>query len=211
MTSNSFFPLRWLRNFTLAASICWIAILQIGCHSNEVANRQVPTTSPELVQSCLLCHSNREMQRGPVIAGLPAWYQEIQLRKFLDGTRGKNPKNRSEYLMGSGVTLIKTEEDLTAIASYFASLPATNHIKTNNGKTVTTYNGKNVTTYYGKTIETYNNDKTVETYNGKTVETYYGKTSRDKTSHGKTNHGKTNYDQPTHITSEVHFKAPASD
>lgn len=73
------------------------------------------------------------MQRGPVIAGLPAWYQENQLRKFMSGLRGQNPKNRSEYLMGSGVSLITTEEDLTAAVAYFSQLPATNHIKTVRG------------------------------------------------------------------------------
>jgi cytochrome c oxidase subunit 2 len=73
------------------------------------------------------------MQRGPVIAGLPTWYQELQLRKFIDGTRGKNPENKSEYLMGSGISLIQSEEDLQAIATYFSRLPAAKHIKTIRG------------------------------------------------------------------------------
>ena len=46
------------------------------------------------VDACMICHSTREMQRGPVLDGLPAWYLEAQLKKFQTGQRGKNPKTR---------------------------------------------------------------------------------------------------------------------
>lgn len=73
------------------------------------------------------------MQRGPIIDGLPAWYIEDQLEKFLAGVRGKNSTNKSEFLMGSGVTLLKNESDVATVVSYFSQLPPANHLKTVRG------------------------------------------------------------------------------
>ena len=86
-----------------------------------------------LVQSCLLCHSTREMQRGPIIDGLPAWYLELQLRRFMTGERGKNPDNKAEYLMGSGISLLKSEEDMATAVQHFSRLPPAKHLKTIRG------------------------------------------------------------------------------
>ena len=53
-----------------------------------------------LISECLVCHSNKEAQRGPVIHGMERWYLIDQLEKFKSGVRGQRPSNRSEYLMG---------------------------------------------------------------------------------------------------------------
>jgi cytochrome c553 len=42
-----------------------------------------------LVAECLLCHSNKEAQRGPVLHGMETWYLMDQLEKFRSGVRGK--------------------------------------------------------------------------------------------------------------------------
>jgi cytochrome c553 len=73
------------------------------------------------------------MQRGPIIDGLPAWYLERQLRLFMSGERGRNPENRSEYLMGSGISLLKTDDDLAAVVRHFSQLPPARHVKTIRG------------------------------------------------------------------------------
>ena len=51
------------------------------------------------LDACLVCHSTREMQRGPVLDGLPEWYLAGQLREFKLGRRGNNPANRAGVLM----------------------------------------------------------------------------------------------------------------
>lgn len=113
--------------------------LLTGCSSRKPEPAAPPTadaaTSPTnaLVQSCLLCHSTREMQRGPIIDGLPAWYLELQLRRFMTGERGKNPDNKSEFLMGSGISLLQTEDDLATVVRHFSSLPPAKHVKTIRG------------------------------------------------------------------------------
>ncbi len=115
----------------------WVVLLN-GC-SQRAPKGTVYMPVPELaaseplVQSCLLCHSTREMQRGPIIDGLPAWYLELQLRRFMTGERGTNPENKSEFLMGSGITLLKTEDDLAAVVRHFSSLPPARHVKTIRG------------------------------------------------------------------------------
>ncbi|HAV62977.1 MAG TPA: hypothetical protein DCY13_11505 [Verrucomicrobiales bacterium] len=109
-----------------------------GCQSRSqlppAAIAEVATTSTNaLVNSCLICHGTREMQRGPVLDGLPAWYLELQLRKFLAGVRGCNPENRSEHLMGSGISLLRTEADFEVAVKLFSEKPPQDHLKTIRG------------------------------------------------------------------------------
>jgi len=73
------------------------------------------------------------MQRGPIIDGLPAWYLELQLRRFMTGERGKNPDNKSEFLMGSGISLLQTDDDLATVVLHFSQLPPAKHVKTIRG------------------------------------------------------------------------------
>lgn len=47
----------------------------------------------------------------------------------MTGVRGQNPTNKSEFLMGSGVTLLKTDADVEEVVSYFSQLPPANHVK----------------------------------------------------------------------------------
>jgi cytochrome c553 len=86
-----------------------------------------------LYQSCLLCHSTQEMQRGPVLDGMEAWYVLEQLKKFDQGIRGTNPKNRAEFLMGASMARIQGEPELQAVAEYISTRPAKKHLTTLEG------------------------------------------------------------------------------
>ena len=80
-----------------------------------------------LVAECMLCHSNKEAQRGPILHGMEMWYLMDQLEKFRSGVRGKLASNRSEYLMGVGARKIKDDFELAYVASWFSEqdpLPA---------------------------------------------------------------------------------------
>ncbi|MBT4227020.1 MAG: c-type cytochrome [Verrucomicrobia bacterium] len=72
------------------------------------------------IDACMVCHSTREMQRGPVLDGLPEWYLAEQLRNFKSGHRGKNPANRAEALMGVAMAKVETEAQLAALARNFS-------------------------------------------------------------------------------------------
>ena len=93
-----------------------------GTPPSRLAARTVPTVDKATLDACMVCHSTKEMQRGPVLDGLPAWYLEAQLKKFQTGQRGKNPKNKAEQLMGAAMSKIKTDTELTALAVHFGKL-----------------------------------------------------------------------------------------
>ncbi|MBS33085.1 MAG: hypothetical protein CMO68_01600 [Verrucomicrobiales bacterium] len=75
-----------------------------------------------ILDACLVCHSTREMQRGPVLDGLPEWYLAGQLREFKLGRRGNNPANRAGVLMGAAMAKVETEAQFTTLARHFAAL-----------------------------------------------------------------------------------------
>ncbi|MBT5915450.1 MAG: c-type cytochrome [Opitutae bacterium] len=80
-----------------------------------------------LVAECMLCHSNKEAQRGPILHGMEMWYLMDQLEKFRSGVRGKLASNRSEYLMGVGARKIKDDFELAYVSNWFSEqdpLPA---------------------------------------------------------------------------------------
>ncbi len=68
------------------------------------------------------------MQRGPILEGLPAWYVELQLRKFRDGIRGRNDANKSELLMGAGESILEDEGEIRAVAAHIAGLAPRKHL-----------------------------------------------------------------------------------
>jgi len=100
--------------------------LGVGCVQGP-SEAQSPLAAPALgqvdtatIDACMVCHSTREMQRGPVLDGLPEWYLAEQLRNFKSGHRGKNPANRAEALMGAAMAKVETEAQLAALARHFA-------------------------------------------------------------------------------------------
>lgn len=95
----------------------------------------------EIFQSCRLCHGAREMQRGPILDGLPGWYVAAQLKKLKNGVRGANPENRSAFLMASTMSALRSEKEIERVAEWISGLLPQNHLKTvrgdvEHGKTV---------------------------------------------------------------------------
>ena len=118
---------RWflLRHCAGLASGLWL-VAGAGCvqgpseaESLLVASAlgQVDTAT---IDACMVCHSTREMQRGPVLDGLPEWYLADQLRKFKSGYRGKNAANRAEALMGVAMAKVGTDEQLADLTRHFS-------------------------------------------------------------------------------------------
>lgn len=108
-----------------------VSILLIsGCaREPELTEEEFDKAKSLFADSCLICHSAQEMQRGPIIDGLPAWYSQAQLEKFRDGKRGQNPENRSELLMGSARDRFADDETIRLLSAYVAQLPPKPHIK----------------------------------------------------------------------------------
>ena len=114
----------------------FLPLLLWGCSDSPSPATNTPDTKPEpsfeaptvqLTQAqkdaCLLCHSNKEMQRGPVLDGMEEWYVLEQLKKFKSGLRGADPSNKAETLMASAMKDIEGEGTLLAYAQFIANLP----------------------------------------------------------------------------------------
>ena len=114
----------------LALSTAASVLLMLGCARKPALTEEEFAKAESLfAESCLICHSNQEMQRGPIIDGLPAWYGKAQLEKFRDGIRGQNPENRSELLMGSARDRFSDDETIRLLSTCIADLPLRPHVK----------------------------------------------------------------------------------
>ncbi len=105
----------------------WVLLAGQGCVRDERGLRTFPAdggapgqVDKATIDACMVCHSTREMQRGPVLDGLPEWYLADQLKKFKSGQRGKNPANRAEVLMGTAMAKVTSEAQLNSLARHFA-------------------------------------------------------------------------------------------
>jgi len=82
-----------------------------------------------MFQTCSACHGESGegktigTLRLPPIAGLSAWYVETQLKNFQNGVRGAHPADTKGLLMRPMSRLLRTEDDVKAVAAHIASLP----------------------------------------------------------------------------------------
>lgn len=83
---------------------------------------QLSNKRQNLIKHCLTCHSTVEMQRGPLLQGLEAWYLEEQVEAFKEGSRGGHIKDKNGQLMHSAVKAF-ADEDLKFAAQWFANQP----------------------------------------------------------------------------------------
>lgn len=80
----------------------------------------------ELYALCVKCHmsdggGNSEVL-APAIAGMPAWYVEMQLKNFASGIRGLHAEDTGGLRMYPMSRWLRTEADQKAVAAYVASM-----------------------------------------------------------------------------------------
>ena len=77
---------------------------------------------------CAQCHGSEakgsKLAEAPSLAGLPQWYIENQLHKFQNRLRGERPDDINGLRMAPMSRTLRSDEDLSAVAAYIASLPA---------------------------------------------------------------------------------------
>ncbi len=113
---------RWISRVARRAAYLLLAAL-VGCSSDRALSPEQRAEAEVLFESCLICHSTQEMQRGPIIDGLPVWYTRLQLQKFRSGVRGQNALNKSEQLMGAARDKFETDAEIELLARYIAERP----------------------------------------------------------------------------------------
>ena len=95
----------------------------VGCSvAKTPAIDELSEKTRTLVHYCQSCHSNKEMQRGPLLEGLELWYMEKSVLDFKKGIRGGNPEDKSGQLMYSAVKDL-SQEDLIEAVRWFAGQP----------------------------------------------------------------------------------------
>lgn len=76
---------------------------------------------------CSQCHGDdgqgNRTYLAPDIAGMPAWYAERQLHKFRDGLRGTHFDDIAGMRMRPMALTLRTEDDVTDVAAFVASMP----------------------------------------------------------------------------------------
>ena len=100
----------------------------VFCFSNHLDAGDKPNLSRgrALYVLCSSCHGptahGNHQFHTPALAGLPDWYIADQLKRFLDGRRGAHPKDQHGLMMRPMAKTLRSEEDLTAVSAYIASL-----------------------------------------------------------------------------------------
>ena len=81
-----------------------------------------------LFDTCAACHGAQgqgdALLLAPAIGGLSPWYVEGQIRKFRTGVRGAHPDDIGGLRMRPMSRLLRSDDDIKAVAAYVASLPA---------------------------------------------------------------------------------------
>jgi cytochrome c553 len=79
-----------------------------------------------LFELCTQCHmadgGGNQKFLAPAIAGLPAWYVEMQLKNFKSGLRGLHAEDRGGLRMYPMSLWVRTEADQKAVSAYVESM-----------------------------------------------------------------------------------------
>ena len=128
----TFDPMSW-RVIPCGLYLVFLLFCEVLLAEEKALDASAESNVEILWRGCQLCHSTIEMQRGPMIEGLPQWYLHQQLEKFSKGIRGKLSENKSEWLMGSAIKQFGDSEDWPRLAAYIANLPALKPLRTVRG------------------------------------------------------------------------------
>lgn len=109
---------------TLAAVAITIAMVGFALQASADDER-----GRELYALCSQCHgvngAGMTLSLAPAIAGMDQWYVEAQLKMFRSGARGTNPDDVGGMRMHPMSLWLRKDEDITAVASYVASMAET--------------------------------------------------------------------------------------
>ena len=90
----------------------------------ETPNETV--TGEELSVVCKFCHGSslqgNNRRDGPALAGLPAWYLELQMRNFIGGIRGAHPEDIPGQQMRYSTGMLRNDYTLSSVAEYISGL-----------------------------------------------------------------------------------------
>ncbi|WDE98493.1 c-type cytochrome [Lentisphaera profundi] len=83
-----------------------------SCQQHEPSSK----VDQEVLNNCMICHDNKEMQRGPILDGLQAEYMLQQVKKFRIGQRGTHKFDYQGALMASAIQSLEEDKIASAIS-----------------------------------------------------------------------------------------------
>lgn len=90
----------------------------------EQPNEQV--SGERLFDTCVFCHGleaqGNDRRDGPALAGLPAWYIELQMKNFRDGIRGTHPEDVPGKVMHFTRGLMRDDAHIARVSEYISGL-----------------------------------------------------------------------------------------
>ena len=79
-----------------------------------------------LFDTCIFCHGTEaqgnDRRDGPALAGLPAWYIELQMKNFRDGIRGGVAEDVPGQVMHFTRGLMRDDATIARVAEYISGL-----------------------------------------------------------------------------------------
>lgn len=86
----------------------------------------------QMLQHCLVCHDNKEMQRGPILDGLDEAYMLGQIQKFKLAQRGTHQYDYQGELMATAIKDLN-EQDVAQAVALLARRTPRNYLRTVKG------------------------------------------------------------------------------
>jgi len=108
--------------------ICAVIIFFIsgGALAQTLEKPNETVTGEELFVVCSFCHGeNAQGSRrrdGPALAGLPAWYLELQMQNYTDGIRGTHPEDIPGQIMHYSTGMLRNDFTIKSLAEYISKL-----------------------------------------------------------------------------------------
>ena len=106
-----------------------VFLLSFGGNAFTQTILQTPNetvTGEELFIACTFCHGDsgqgNDRRDGPALAGLEAWYLELQMRNFKDGIRGYLAEDVPGQVMHFSSPMMRNDFTIESLAAYISEL-----------------------------------------------------------------------------------------
>ena len=127
---TTLFAKLFAKSTTTLAATSLVIFVWTGLSSLAIAEDGAPDLArgKQLFALCTQCHATNgggdSSFLAPAIAGLPAWYVDMQLRNFKSGIRGLHAEDTGGLRMYPMSLWLQNEDDQKAVSAYVGSMPA---------------------------------------------------------------------------------------
>ena len=109
-------------------------ILALGISGCQLGDASASARGQQLFKTCVPCHGQRGEGRpdlaAPNIAGMGAWYVQMQLQSYRSGLRGMDFNDKEGMRMRPMAISLPFDADVKAVSDFVANLPAPTHVGT---------------------------------------------------------------------------------